>query len=181
MKILEKTDRNYEVLGVLRWNKDKIKEKIKHINQAAQGHAYFVLTDQDTDDRCPPEAIRELREPVHSNLVYRFAVMEIESWVMAHREAVSKFLSVPINRIPADIDAITSPKEHLVTLAKKSRSSRVRNDIAPRDKSTSKVGPNYNDRLSEFVMKHWDINTAARYSRSLNRTLEKLQHFSPSS
>ena len=177
-RILEKADRSYEVVNVLRWNKDKIKRKIKNINHAARGFAYFVLTDQDTEDRCPPNAISELREPVHSNLLYRFAVMEIEAWVMAHREAVSSFLYVPINKIPDDVDDIKNPKEYLINLARKSRSSRIREDIPPRNKTTSKVGPDYNGMLIDFVTERWDIDVAAIYSRSLKRTIERLRLFS---
>ena len=178
-KILEQLDRNYQVISVLHWNKDKIRTKIKDINQSAGGSAYFVLTDQDIVARCPPKAIKELSQPIHSNLLYRFSVMEIESWVMAHREAVSPFLSIPLNRIPANVDTITDPKAHLTALAKKSKSSSIRKDIPPPDNSTSKVGPDYNGRLSEFVMTHWDMDIALQHSPSLKRTVERLRHFSP--
>ena len=176
-KIIAGANKNYEVVNVILWNKDKIKKKIKEINNAAKGSVYFVLTDQDTADRCPPNAINELPEPVHPNLMYRFAVMEIESWVMAHREAISNFLSVPKKQIPVNTDTINKPKEYLINLARKSRSGRIKKDIVPRDKSTSQVGPDYNGRLSEFVSKHWDVRIASQYSPSLTRTFRKLQNF----
>ncbi len=176
-KIIAEANKNYEVVNVIFWNKNKIKKRIKKINKAAKGYVYFVLTDQDTADRCPPNAINELPGPLHPNLMYRFAVMEIESWVMAHRDAISDFLLVPKNRIPDNTDTIDKPKEYLINLARKSRSGRIKKDIVPRDKSTSQVGPDYNGRLGEFVSKHWDVRIASQHSPSLTRTFRKLQSF----
>ncbi len=178
-KMLEETGKNYEVANVVIWNKDKIKKEIKQINKAANNQVYFVLTDQDTNNRCPPDAIRELPGPVNQNLFYRFAVMEVESWVMAHRESISKFLSVPVNRIPMDTDTIINPKEHLINLARKSRSKRIRDDIAPRNNSTSRVGPDYNGRLGQFVSEYWDVRTASQCSPSLRRSFRRLENFTP--
>ena len=176
-KMIAEANKNYEVVNVILWNKDVIRKKIKDINKAAKGSVLFVLTDQDTADRCPPNAINELPGALHPNLMYRFAVMEIESWVMAHREAISDFLSVPKNRIPDNTDTIDKPKEYLINLARKSRSGRIKKDIVPRDRSTSQVGPDYNRRLGEFVSRYWDVRIASQYSPSLARTFRKLQNF----
>lgn len=178
-KMLTQTNRNYSIVNSLLWDKDTIRIKVNSINKSARGYTYLVLTDQDTPNRCPPDAIRELDEKVHPNLIYRFAVMEIESWVMAHRDAISKFLSVPINKIDDDTDSIDQPKEFLINLARKSRSSRIRRDIVPRDNSTSKMGPDYNGRLIEFVTEHWNVTTAAQHSQSLARAYTKLGNFTP--
>ena len=176
-KILAETNKNYEIVNTLFWDKNKIQNKIKDINKSAKGHVFFVLTDQDTDDNCPPVEMEKLNEPIHHNLLYRFAVMEIESWVLAHRKAFSNFLSIPLNKIPSDTDAILKPKESLIELAKRSRSTRIRKDIVPQDNSTSRVGPDYNGRLGEFVIKHWDVNSACQSSASLKRTFAKLKSF----
>lgn len=176
-KILISSNKGYEVATVLSWNKDTIINRIGNINKAAAGFKYFVLTDQDTADRCPPDAIRELPGAIHPNLLYRFAVMEIESWVMAHREAFSTFLRVPLSRIPADTDNISHPKEYLLDLARKSRAGRIKKDLVPLAGSTSKVGPDYNGRLVEFVWTCWDGKIAAQSSPSLRRALTRLRGF----
>ena len=144
--------------------------------------AMFILFSriQDTADRCPPNAINEIPGPVHPNLMYRFAVMEIESWVMAHREAISDFLSIPKNRIPDDTDTIEKPKEYLIDLARKSRSGRIKKDIVPQDRSTSQVGPDYNGRLGEFVSKHWDARIASNILRAWLAPLENCKFYSDS-
>ena len=178
-KMLDGSGKNYDVANILHWGKNKIRDKIKGINRAAQGYCYFVLTDQDTEDRCPPTAINELPETIHPNLLYRFAVMEIESWVMAHRQAIADFLSIPVSRIPTNTDTIEKPKEHLVSLARKSRSAKIKRDLVPRPTGTRAVGPGYNDMLSEFVISHWDIEIAKQHSPSLHRTFSRLRQFTP--
>lgn len=177
-KMLDMTDKNYQVDNVLKWNKNKIQTKIRGINKSAQHYPFFVLTDQDTDNNCPPNAIRALTKPVHSNLLYRFAVMEIESWVMAHREAMARFLSISLNLVPLAPDTILQPKEHLIGLAKKSRSSRIRQDIVPSSNSSAKIGPDYNGVLSEFIEQNWNVDIAAESSPSLKRTMMRLRKFS---
>lgn len=175
--MLEEANNDFRVENVMRWDKYKIMENINSFNSAARSHIYFVLTDQDTNDRCPPNAINELAEPLHPNLLYRFSVMEVESWVLAHREAISRFLSIPLNKIPHKTDDIVKPKECLVNMARSSKSSNIRKDIVPRNNSTSKVGPDYNGRLIKFVLCHWDVRIASQVSPSLERTFERLTNF----
>lgn len=179
VKALMESGKNYEIAGTCRWSKDKIKNKIASINESATGHPYCVLTDQDTPSPCPPTAIRALQGAMHPNLLYRFAVMEIESWVMADREGIADFLSVSLNRIPREPDGIAHPKEHLIGIARKSRKSNIKRGIVPQDGSTSKIGPTYNAQLCEFVSRHWDVKRARRNSPSLERAFGRFRSFTP--
>lgn len=178
-KLLAATGRDFDVCNVMRWSKDTIRERIHGINRAARGFPWFVLTDQDTKERCPPVAIAELREPKHPNLIYRFATMEIESWLLADRRGASDFLHVPLHRIPEDTDSISHPKEFLLGLARRSRSRTIREDLTPRSGSTSRIGPDYNGRLSEFVGDAWDVRTACDHSPSLRRSFDRIRDFAP--
>lgn len=178
-KLLAAAPGEFHVANVLRWSKDTIRQRIHGINRAARGFPWFVLTDQDTEQRCPPVAIAELREPRHPNLLYRFATMEIESWILADRHGVSDFLRVPVHRIPRDPDALPHPKEFLLGLARKSRSKTIREDLTPRSGSTSRIGPDYNGRLSEFAAEAWDIRRACAHSPSLKRSFDRIVSFAP--
>jgi len=152
--LLLQTGRPYRVCNVLPWNKNEIQTKIHDINQASRGFPHLVLTDQDAAQDCPPNQIQQwIRRSVHPNLLYRFATMEVESWVMSHRESFAEFLSVSAKKIPRHPDEIPRPKEFLIGLARKSRKIRLREDLVPAPGATSKVGPDYNGRLSEFVQK----------------------------
>ncbi|HEX9971235.1 MAG TPA: hypothetical protein VGD14_04115 [bacterium] len=62
-----------------------LKTKIQGFNNAARVTPFLVLTDLDQVE-CAPILIKEwLPVPKHPNLLFRVAVREVESWVLAHR------------------------------------------------------------------------------------------------
>lgn len=176
-KMLHQSDNNYCVTNCLgRKGFGYLKSKINAFNMASKTLPFFVLTDQDSG--CPPEKINKwLNSEPNSNLIFRIAVMEIESWVMADRKAIAGFLSIPIANFPYNMDDLSDPKQFLLTKAKKSRKRRLIEDIAPRAGSTAKIGPNYNARLSDFVRNSWDVYKAMECSESLSRAFRNLQKF----
>jgi len=178
--VFSQIEKPYRVCNVLKWNKQRIQNKIPDINNASRGFPHLVLTDQDAAQDCPPSQIKKwILGDVHPNLLYRFATMEVESWVMANRECFAKFLSVPSKKIPRCPDDIPHPKECLINLARKSRKRRLQEDLVPASGATSKVGPDYNGRLCEFVQNHWRAEIAAQNSPSLARALKRLREFKP--
>ena len=180
-KLIEQTQKNYWVTQCLRKGGfGYLKSKINAFNKAAGGVSFFVLTDQDSINECPPDKIANwLNQPCNPNLIFCIAVMEVESWVIADREAFARFLSISLTRIPQDTDSILDPKEFLISLARKSRSSRLRADLVPPHGATSKQGPNYNNQLARFVRENWDARSARDNSKSLNRAFMRLEEFKP--
>jgi len=158
-----------------------IKKRIRGFNKAAKGTPFFVLTDLDKNE-CPAVLLKEwLSEPQHPNLLFRIAVREVESWLLAHRDGLSGFLGVRVASIPEDVDAIDDPKQFLINLARKSRYRPLREDIVPSPRSTASVGPDYNGRLISFVQNHWKASVAMRYSSSLKRAVHAVRNFKPGS
>ena len=154
-----------------------LKQKAPGLNQTAKGpYDVFILTDLDSPQNCPPQLIQSwVKAPLSSRFCLRVAVMEIESWIMADRGAIANFLSIPIHRIPHRTDDIPNPKEFLVSLARRSKKKRLREELVPDPRATTaKVGPGYNSRFSEFVRDHWDLERAASVSASLKRTLDRI-------
>ena len=154
-----------------------LKQKAPNLNQTAKGpYDIFMLTDLDSPQNCPPKLIQSwVKAPLNSGFFLRVAVMEIESWIIADRRAIAKFLSIPERRIPRRTDDIRDPKEFLVSLARKSKKKRLREDLVPDPSATTaKVGTGYNSCLSEFVRDHWDLERAASVSVSLKRTLDRI-------
>lgn len=148
-------------------------------NNAAKGIPFIILTDLDTD-RCPADLIADwLKVDKHPNLLFRVAVREVESWLLADSANLSAFLNVRKALVVTDSDAIADPKATLVNLARKSRSRDIREGIVPRKGSTAKQGPDYNGCVGSFVRERWDIDTAKRNSRSLARTVDRLAAFRP--
>ena len=178
-KMLLQSDRNYCVTNCLgKKGFGYLKAKINVFNDASKTSPFFVLTDQDFG--CAPEKIKSwLDGSPNSNFIFRIAVMEIEAWVMADRNAFSEFLSISAEKLPYRMDELADPKQFLLERTKKSRKRILKDDIIPKPGSTAKVGPNYNARLTEFVINSWDVTRAIKHSESLNRAFSKLQKFNP--
>lgn len=155
-----------------------IQKKIRGFNNASRGMPYFVLVDLDRK-KCAPSLIKEWfeRSKIHHNLQFRIAVKEAESWLMADRETFADFLGIKKDLIPEDLDKVDDPKRFLINLAKKSLDSEVKHSIIPNEKSTSKIGPNYNGLLGSFIVKHWKVSRAVVHSESLRRTFNRINKF----
>ena len=152
-----------------------LRQKAPELNRSAKGIDIFLLTDLDSSKDCPLELIRSwVKGPLNPRFLFRVAVMEVESWLMADRKGVAKFLSIPVNRIPANTDDIPNPKEFLVSLARSSNKRRLRDELVPKPGARIPIGYGYNTRLSEFVREHWNLERAATVSPSLKRTLDRL-------
>ncbi len=154
-----------------------LRRTIRGFNNAAKAASYVVLADLDQME-CPPRLIAEwLQCPKHPNLLFRVAVREVESWVLAHREAFAEWLGVAVSKIPPNPDALSDPKQFLVNLARRSRLRALRAAIVPRPGSTAIVGPDYNGVLVKFVEQSWSAHAAAANSASLQRAIAALAQF----
>ena len=165
-----------EIMIVLREGGNAyLRQKAPELNRSANGVDIFLLTDLDSPEDCPPGLIHSwIKGPLNPRFLFRVAVMEVESWLMADREAVAKFLSIPVNRIPLSIDDIPEPKEFLVSLARKSKKRRLRDELVPKPRAKIPVGYGYKTRLIQFVRDHWDLERAATVSPNLKRTLDRI-------
>lgn len=153
-----------------------IKKNIRGFNQASKGCPFFVLTDLD-NTTCAPVLITEwVKEPIHPNLIFRVAVREVEAWLLADSEGFSKYTGISEVNFPSNTEQIADPKQTLLEIIKKCRKRDIREDILPKDEY-AKIGPNYNERLGEFVLKYWSIERAINRSDSLRRTMSCLSSF----
>jgi hypothetical protein len=156
-----------------------LKKNVGAFNKSAKGIPILVLTDLDRG-KCAPLHIADwLQNPKHNNLIFRVAVREIESWLLADRDSIAKFLGVSLSDLPLNPDEILDPKALVIKLAEKSRKRNVRKAIVPARKSTAKIGPDYNGMLSFFVQSDWSLNNAIKYSPSLSRAYETIKAFEP--
>ena len=152
-----------------------LRQKAPELNRSASGMDIFLLTDLDSSKDCPPGLIRSwIKGAPSPRFFFRVAVMEVESWLMADRAGFANFLSIPIHRIPFPTDDILKPKEFLVSLARRSRKRRLRDELVPEPGAKIPVGYGYNTRLMEFIREHWNLERAAAVSPSLKRTLDRL-------
>ena len=153
-----------------------LRQKAPEFNRSASGMDIFLLTDLNSSEDCPPGFIRSwIKGPINPRFFFRVAVMEVESWLMADRTGFANFLSIPIHRIPFPTDDILNPKEYLVSLARRSKKRRLRDELVPKPGSKIPVGYGYNTRLIAFVREHWDLERAASASPSLKRTVDRIR------
>ncbi len=146
-------------------------------NRAAHFQPWIVLVDLDRDADCaPPMFVHWLSDPA-PQMIFRIAVREIESWLLADRETLAGFLSVAPARVPAQVEALADPKATLVNLARASRRRDIRADMVPREGSGRVVGPAYAARIIEYSQRMWRPDVAARCSDSLARCCARLVEF----
>jgi len=153
-----------------------IKKNIKGFCLASKGTPFFVLTDLDEYD-CPATLVFDwLGEEVQPNCLFRIAVREVEAWLLADKKGFAEYVGVSEYILPRNPEAEDDPKRSLIKVVSRSRKRSVREDVIPLNEY-ARVGPNYNDRLSEFVAKYWDVNNAMQNSDSLRRAYNKLRTF----
>jgi hypothetical protein len=155
----------------------RIKKRIAAYNQAAKYGYFFVLTDLDRYE-CAPTLIDEWLPPEHiehnPQLLFRVAVHEIESWLLADRENFANFFAISKNLIPVEPDNELDPKKTVISLASKSRKSSIKKAIVPIDEYAS-IGPEYNIVFRNYIQNYWDINNARKHSPSFDKAMQALE------
>jgi hypothetical protein len=155
--------------------KTALRARIKGYNQAARHAPWVVLVDLDSDADCAPPIRDEWVPEPAVNLCFRIAVREVEAWLMADAQTLSRYLGVGSRKILVEPEKLKRPKEAMVNLARGSRRKDIRADMVPREKSGRRVGPAYPSRLIEYVQEHWRPDVAAERSESLQRAIRCLE------
>ncbi len=158
--------------------KSNLLKRLHGFNQAARFSPWAVLLDLDQDEDCvPPFLTKHLPQPM-PQMCCRVAVRSIETWLIADREHLARFLKVALAKIPQYPESLMNPKQTLVELARHSRKRDIREDMSPRPSSGRSVGPAYVSRLIEFVeadANKWRPEVAAQNSDSLARCIHCLR------
>lgn len=123
--------------------KDFLRAKISAYNNAARHGPWAVLVDLDDEFECAPILAREWLPTPAQWMCLRVAVRAVESWLLADRKGLARFISVPHHRLPAAPDHLADPKQTMVDLARASRRAEIRQDLVPRPGSGRRVGPGY--------------------------------------
>ncbi len=154
-----------------------MKKSIRSFNKASRYIPFFVLTDLDKIS-CPPGLLKDwLDEALHERLILRIAVREVESWLLADRMNISRYLSVSKDRIAVDIESIIDPKQYIFSIARSSKSRTIREGIPPAPESTAHCGPDYNNLLIHFVREEWEPESARKNSHSLEKAIIAISSF----
>ena len=164
------------VLGLS--GRDDLRQRIRSCNSIAEHIGpVFVVTDSDRPDPCPPELVSNWVAGLHisDRLLLRFAVMEVEAWILADRPGCADWLRISEAIVPRDPENEADPKRRIVHLAGRSRSRKIRAAIVPQGGGgTNRVGPDYNTEVSRFVRQDWNPEFARRNASSLERAIRRL-------
>ncbi len=156
--------------------KPYLESKRRELNRTAGRVPVFLLIDLDTRKSCPADVAGEwFPGGPAPNMLFRVAVMEVESWLLADRTACAALLGVSIAHIPVHTDCLDDPKQFMVNLARRSKKRNIQQELVPPAGSRTRVGPAYNARMTEFVSKQWDPSRAMSSSESLRRAVERLR------
>lgn len=156
-----------------------LRKMTQGFNSAAHGTPFVVLADLDRAN-CAPQVVSEwLPNGAHQNLILRFAVREVEAWVMSDTDSFGRFLGVGLSTIPSAVETLQDPKQELVRVARRSRNKEIVADLVPRIGSTASVGRNYNARVVQYVQTQWDPSAGRHNCDSLNRAMVALERFAP--
>lgn len=144
----------------------------RYIEQAR--HVQPVVCIADTDGRCPVDLLKQWhRRHTDARFIFRLAVAEAESWLLADYETLAEFFAVPIGKVPDRPDEIRDPKRTILGLARKSKHRQIRAEVvSPTD--PEKQGSGYNLHLSTYVRKHWRATQAAMRSPSVARAISSI-------
>jgi len=153
-----------------------IEKKISGFNELAKGMPILSLVDfMDTDADCPPELVQEWLPHRNEQMLFRVVVREIESWIMADRTSVSRFLKIRKSKVPPHPEQLDDPKATFVELARSSPNVNLRKSLVPKDPTTNAEGPAYTTRMERFVRDQWDLKAALQNAPSLERCLHSTE------
>lgn len=149
--------------------------KVLELARTARSIPVLLLTDLDRD-ACPPGLIDSWigRRELPENMLFRVAVREIESWVLADRMGFSRYFSVPIEKMPRDPESLDDPKQVLLALIRRYGNRIVKANMLPERGTMVAIGLGYNETLMRFVQELWSVNRAAACAESLARAYHRL-------
>ena len=177
IRILEQFPQKFEIYQTYQGHGfGYLKSNIRGFNQASIVNPHFMLTDLDQYD-CPLELRNDwIHFDLNPNFIFSIAVREVESWILADREGLSRYFNVSLVNFPRNPEIEADPKNTLINIARRSKKREIREDIVPLNRNAI-IGPNYNGCLSVFFYKYWDIGNAIKQSESLKRAYNKLKRF----
>lgn len=154
----------------------QIEKRLRSFNRAAEHEPFVVILD--LDDRLCAAGYRNalLPDGPRRYMVFRIAVREVESWLLADRVGIAAYLGVKTSVVPAEPDQLDDPRRALFDLVRRSRRRLIRESILPID-PTARIGPDHNGALMGMVNEHWSSDRAVERSPSLRRAVDALERF----
>ena len=155
--------------------KEHLLLRLPGFNAAAIHSPWVVLVDLDRDAECAAVLRRGCLPAPAPFMCFRIAVREVETWLLADREELARFVGVPVSRVPVAPESLQDPKQTMIEIARHSRRRAIREDMVPRPSSGRIVGPAYVSTMIEFATTRWRPEVAMLHSDSLRRCMERIR------
>jgi hypothetical protein len=151
-----------------------LRSKLRNFSNMSKHYAVLMITDLDRE-LCAPSLKAKWFAGVEQpeKFVFRVAVREVESWLLADAPQLAGFLGVQEAVIPRDPDSVDDPKASLIQIARKAKRE-LREDIVPDRSTKAKQGLGYNRALCPFVVRNWNVRYAVTNSESLKRACHRV-------
>jgi hypothetical protein len=154
--------------------KSYLRRQIDGYYEAARHTPWLVLVDLNHEFECAPLLQRDWLSQQSEYMCFRIAVREVETWLLADRGGIARFLGVGQELVSRQPEKLEEPKRTMVNLASKSHRRAIREDMVPREGSGIALGPAYASRLIQFAARPWAPEKAMKGSDSLRRCVECL-------
>lgn len=178
-KIIQKYAPNYQPHSINKTGgKSAILKRLLEYNRLAKHLKFFILLDLD-QEQCIVHFIKKCfkNKLLKENLIFRVAVLEIESWILADSKGFSEYFKVPKEKLHDNPDKLKDPKRFLVNIIKKCcKEKSYRESIIPDKNSGAVVGPAYNSAMIQFIEKKWSPKRAINVSTSLKRCIQAVKN-----
>lgn len=160
--------------------KSVIKSKCEaFLNMAKVNIPTFIMIDLDNCE-CACSLIRNWFDIpqkdavlLPSQCIFRIAVREVESWIIADRDAWADFIGIPAGNFSTQPDSLGDPKRYLLNVIRTKGKKKIHREMLPQGGGAS-IGPKYNEVLCNFVESSWEPERAAKISPSLDRALKAI-------
>ena len=136
----------------------------------------LVITDLDNPRLCLIHFLSEWCQGLQMppTFVFRIAVTEIESWLLADRDRIAQWLGISQTLRPRKPEDVEHPKEYLVRLASRSRYRKIREAIVPATQSTRSTGPGYINTSAHSLAIYGTPENARIAAPSLDRAIDRI-------
>jgi hypothetical protein len=149
-----------------------LKAKMSSWCSMAQHQVVVVLTDLDRASCLLEFRDGWLEAAPPKNLLFRIAVREVESWVLADHVALRKLIGKK-GLLPPAPDDLSDPKRTFLNLVTNA-SRQVKNDLLKTINGNLSAGIGYNAHLTMWVQSEWNPERAEQRSPSLAKARLRL-------
>src|SRR5687768_6887812 len=94
---------------IIKGGKHQLDQRLSGYNAAAAISPWFVLRDLDHDAPCAGALRTQLLPAQHPGMILRIAVRMAETWLLADRAGLARYLGVPIAQVPSEPEKLARP------------------------------------------------------------------------